>query len=243
MVTFGGAGPLHAARLARNVGIPTVIVPQGAGVGSAIGLLQAEPRLDVSATRLLRLDQVDANDAIAAIYEELTQRAEREVAQVSAEAQVTWSRFAQMRYAGQGFEIRVELPGGDIGPDFAQQAMDAFNAAYFQRNKFLDDEGVIEAVDWSLVATLPRSSTGNIETAGIDATAPAARKTRDCWFPETGFVETPILTRSHLAGGAPLAGPAIIEGPGLHRRHTARRQRSHQRQRPPRHRDCKGLAP
>ena len=56
MVAFGGAGPLHAARLARAVGIPTVIVPYGAGVGSAIGLLQAEPRIDVTLTRVMRLD-------------------------------------------------------------------------------------------------------------------------------------------------------------------------------------------
>ena len=56
MVAFGGAGPLHAARLARSVGIPTVIVPYGAGVGSAMGLLQAEPRIDVTLTRVMRLD-------------------------------------------------------------------------------------------------------------------------------------------------------------------------------------------
>ena len=55
MVAFGGAGPLHAARLARSIGIPTVIVPYGAGVGSAIGLLEAEPRIDVTTTRVMRL--------------------------------------------------------------------------------------------------------------------------------------------------------------------------------------------
>ena len=60
MIAFGGAGPVHAARVARKIGIPKVIVPHGAGVGSAIGLLQAEPRLDVTVTRVIRLDEPDA---------------------------------------------------------------------------------------------------------------------------------------------------------------------------------------
>ena len=68
MVAFGGAGPLHAARLARAVGIPTVIVPYGAGVGSAIGLLQAEPRIDVTLTRVMHLDATQSGRAIAGVY-------------------------------------------------------------------------------------------------------------------------------------------------------------------------------
>ena len=55
MVAFGGAGPLHASRLARGIGIPKVVIPAGAGVGSAIGLLEAEPRIDVSTTRVLKI--------------------------------------------------------------------------------------------------------------------------------------------------------------------------------------------
>ncbi|MGI9479450.1 MAG: hydantoinase/oxoprolinase family protein [Hyphomicrobiaceae bacterium] len=212
MVAFGGAGPVHAARLARSLGIPTVIVPQGAGVGSAIGLLQAEPRLDVSTTGLLRLDDKHAEAKITQIYANLKDRALREIEQVATGAEATWTRFAQMRYAGQGFEIRVELPATDIGPDYAQKAIAAFNAAYMQRNKFLDDEGVIEAVDWSLVATLPRTSPDDIGTGTLDTAATTAQGTRQCWFPDAGgAIETPVLTRADLAGGQALTGPAIIE--------------------------------
>ena len=212
MVAFGGAGPVHAARLARNVGVPKVIVPIGAGVGSAIGLLQAEPRLEVTTTSLLRLDDKRAAEKIIEIFADLKERAEREVEMVSAGAVPTWSRFAQMRYAGQGFEIRVELPATGIDINYPQQVAAAFDADYLRRNKFLDAEGMIEAVDWSLVATLPRSTADRIDTTATEMTFEPTQNTRQCWFAETeGYVETRILRRSDLAADAHVAGPAIIE--------------------------------
>ncbi|NJO21977.1 MAG: hydantoinase/oxoprolinase family protein, partial [Sphingomonadales bacterium] len=160
MVAFGGAGPLHAARLARSVGIPTVIVPYGAGVGSAIGLLEADPRIDVTATRVLHLDAAASSDAIADIYRALETRALQDVKRAASSGEVQWSRYAQMRYAGQGFEIHVDLPGGPIGPDYGKRVIEAFNEAYLRKHKFLDAEGTIEAVDWTLVATIPSRTGG-----------------------------------------------------------------------------------
>ena len=210
MVAFGGAGPLHAARLARAVGIPTVLVPHGAGVGSAIGLLQAEPRLDVTATRVLRLDDPGAADNIAAVYSTLEEQAEKEVERVSHDADVTWSRYAEMRHAGQGFEIRVTLPDGPINESYIDKVAAAFDEAYRQRNKFLDTEGVVEGVDWSLVARLPSEPMGSIKPEA--AAENAVQRVRQCWFPETnGFVETRILQRSNLTDGVSVPGPAIVE--------------------------------
>ena len=73
MVAFGGAGPLHAARLARKIGVPAVIVPRNAGVGSATGLLRADVRLDASTTRLMRLDEVGGQE-LWALYQALHER-------------------------------------------------------------------------------------------------------------------------------------------------------------------------
>ena len=214
MVAFGGAGPVHAALLARTAGIPTVIVPAGAGVGSAIGLLKAEPRLDVSATRLLRLDTRDAAEEIANLFKELEARARAEIDQVTSGAGVVWTRYAQMRYAGQGFEIHVNLPSGTIGPDYPQRVVEAFNAAYLQRNKFLDDEGVVEAVDWSLVASLPRSRAHDFRPSDKQHARAQKTSSRPCWFPSTnGFVSTQVLERHGLAGGTEIIGPAIVEDP------------------------------
>jgi N-methylhydantoinase A len=214
MVAFGGAGPLHAARLARSVGIPTVIVPYGAGVGSAIGLLEADPRIDVTATRVLHLDATASSDAIADIYRGLERRALQDVKRAAANGDVQWSRYAQMRYAGQGFEIHVDLPGGPIGPDYGRRTIEAFNEAYLRKHKFLDGQGAIEAVDWTLVATIP-SRTGSARLGRMAAeTTTGRRGTRKVWFPEAGgYVDTAVIDRQAFASGATITGPAIIEDP------------------------------
>ena len=221
MIAFGGAGPLHAARLARAVGIPTVIVPYGAGVGSAIGLLQAAPRIDVSTTRVMGLD-ADAGPAIAALYAELEVRARKDIEQFGVAAAPVWSRYGYMRYAGQGFEVKVDLPGGAIGDDFGASAMTAFNQAYLQKHKFLDPQAHIEAVDWTLVATLPSGHEDAPmarppEAAGASTTAasgPVRGGSRPAWFPEAGgYVETRIIDRQTLAADTEVSGPAIVEDP------------------------------
>ena len=125
LVAFGGAGPLHAARLARKLGVPKVIVPVGAGVGSAIGLLTADAKIDVSLTRILRLESGHV-DAMRAIYADLEGRAMADLANLKLPGAVRWRRGAYMRYAGQGFEIRVDLPLGVLGDDFASAAVAAF---------------------------------------------------------------------------------------------------------------------
>ncbi|MGE4080472.1 MAG: hydantoinase/oxoprolinase family protein [Reyranella sp.] len=213
LVAFGGAGPLHAARLARQIGIPTVIVPLGAGVGSAVGLLQAERRFDVSVTRILRLDE--ASDAtIAAIYAGLQDQAERELGHLGGGG-IRWSRYAYMRYAGQGFEIQVDLPEGDIGPCYARRAAAAFHAAYARKHRWSETTAAVEAVDWTLVATVPTARRGTIRLAGAVAGGGAGRQSvRQAWFPEAGgYVATQVVDRQALTERGGIVGPAIVEDP------------------------------
>jgi len=220
LIAFGGAGPLHAARMARSIGIPTVIVPHGAGVGSAVGLLEAEPRFDVSATRMMRLAP-DSSGAIEAVYRGLDmqlrgvlerggQGEQRDQAHQAGD--LRWSRYAQMRYAGQGFEIHVDLPDGPIDESYAGRAIEAFRHAYLRKHRFLDAEGTIEAVDWTLVATVA-SQTSAPGPARIGAGA-ARAGTRKAWFPEAGgWVEARVLDRQALAALGQITGPAIVEDP------------------------------
>jgi N-methylhydantoinase A/oxoprolinase/acetone carboxylase beta subunit len=213
MLAFGGAGPLHAARLARSVGIPTVIVPYGAGVGSAMGLLQAAPRIDVTTTRVMRLDAQQSGRAIANLFQELEAQASHDAKRMSPAVKPQWSRYAQMRYAGQGFEIHVDLPPGPIDDDYGQKAIDAFKQAYLRRHKFVDPEGCVEAVDWTLVATVPSHGPGPALGRRQSSNHPRRGK-RLAWFPETsGFTETAVVDRAALADGVGIAGPAIIEDP------------------------------
>jgi len=118
-----------------------------------------------------------------------------------------------MRYAGQGFEIHVDLPPGPIDDGYGQKAIDAFKQAYLRRHKFLDPEGSVEAVDWTLVATIPAIG-GGAPLGRRQSPDRPRRGTRLAWFPETGgFTDAAVVDRAALAGGAAIAGPAIIEDP------------------------------
>jgi N-methylhydantoinase A len=214
LVAFGGAGPLHAARLARSIGIPTVVVPLGAGVGSAVGLLQADPRIDVTVTRVLRLDAA-SDAAIADIYRGLKVQAEQELRHLKAAGEVQWARYAYMRYAGQGFEIQVDLPDGEIGADYAERCIAAFHASYARKHRFSEPGAAVEGVDWVLVATVPTGSHGGLRLEGaVGGTATGRAATRKAWFPEAGgYTETRVVDRRALAALGSLQGPAIVEDP------------------------------
>ena len=121
-----------------------------------------------------------------------------------------------MRYAGQGFEVQVDLPDGAIGDDFGSQAITAFNKAYLRKHKFLDPEARIEAVDWTLVATLPsgHEDAPMARARQSAGTGPGRDGSRPAWFPEAGgYVDTRIIDRQTLAGDTEVTGPAIIEDP------------------------------
>ena len=214
LVAFGGAGPLHAARLARLIGIPTVIVPLGAGVGSAVGLLQADPRIDVTVTRVLRLD-TSTDDAIAGIYRGLKIQAEQELRHLKAASQIRWSRYAYMRYAGQGFEIQVDLPDGDISDGYTERVIGAFHESYARKHRWAERGAAVEGVDWVLVATVPAGSHGGLKLEGaVNDSAQARAPVRKAWFPEKGgFTETRVVDRRALSALGSLHGPAIVEDP------------------------------
>ena len=214
MVAFGGAGPLHAARLARTLGVPKVIVPVGAGVGSAIGLLTADAKIDVSVTRILPVEAEQA-PVIHSIFAELEARARPDLANLGGAAGVKWRRGAYMRYQGQGYEIRVELPAGDIGRDFPATAVAAFEAAYKTVYGYVDSGARVEAIDWFLIATVPglgeRGATAR-QLAGQAGATGSGRTSRRAYFPEAGgFVEAAVVDRYGLQPGERVQGPALVE--------------------------------
>ena len=209
MVAFGGAGPIHACRIARALGIPRVIVPQGAGVGSAVGLLRADARIDVSVTRVLRLDEADPA-AVREVYAGLEARACADLAALGMPGEPAWARAADMRFAGQGFEIRVALPDGPIDAGWLAAAASAFRATYDRRNRYSDPDATIETVDWHLSASLPtpKGTAGRLD-GGTDA---AVTGSRPAYFPEAGgLVATRVLNRAAIRAAGSVTGPAVIE--------------------------------
>jgi len=213
LVAFGGAGPLHATRLARSIGVPRVIVPFGAGVGSAIGLLQADARIDVSVTRVLPMLS-SSDQAIARLYTELEARARLDLQHLGFEGEVRWSRYAYMRYAGQGFEVHVDLPEGQIGSGYGAKVVAAFHESYARRHKWSDPSAGVEGIDWALVATMPTAHRWPGFAPSSDAVGPGRRGSRRAWFPEAGgFAETRVLDRLALLREGSIVGPAIVEDP------------------------------
>jgi N-methylhydantoinase A len=213
LVAFGGAGPLHASRLAHALDIPTVIIPYGAGVGSAIGLLEANSKIDTSVTRVMAVEDA-ATAAIACIYDELEQRARTDLKRLGTTEAPNWARFAYMRYAGQGYEIRVDLPAGPINGDYAARARVEFHRAYERNYGYCNTGAAVEAVDWYLVATVP-NMTGCTERKRSQPSTrggESRRGTRQAYFPELGgYVDCAVVDRYAMALGEVIEGPAIIE--------------------------------
>jgi N-methylhydantoinase A len=209
LIAFGGGGPVHATRLAEKVGIERVIVPSGAGVGSAIGFLRAPFGYNVVRSFYQRMGRIDLS-AVNAMLAEMMQEAESVVAQGNPGAPLAQSRVAYMRYVGQGHEIPVPLPNRKLEAADVAIIRGAYEAEYARFYDRLVPGADIEVLSYEVTITTlvpegPRApSTGN----GAKAAPPGKRPVRD---PASGAVaEWAIHDRHSLAVGTPLAGPAII---------------------------------
>jgi N-methylhydantoinase A len=209
LIAFGGAAPLHAARLAEKLGIARVIVPPNAGVGSAIGFLRAPIAFEVVRSRYMRLSAFDPAAANTIIAE---MRAEAlEVVRAGAgSAPLIEPRSAFMRYVGQGHEIVVPLPARDLTAEDAGFLRAAFQREYEALFSRTIPHAEIEILTWSLtVSTEPERATA---AGAIAASGPPLEAGRRRLFdPESGTaLDVPVYWRADLAPGARIAGPAVI---------------------------------
>lgn len=213
MVAFGGAGPLHACRLARAMHIPRVIVPRAAGVGSALGLLVADHKVDALVTRITRLEAGIATKA-KEIFSQLEERTTAQVAKIDSNAKVETHRSAWMRHVGQGYEIRVDLPAGLIDEAYITTMQEAFLAAYEREYGYTEREAPIEVIDWYVVATTSHASGSKVASIGAIAGTNKKREVRDrfAYFPELGGkVSCKVVDRYAMEPGQTVVGPALIE--------------------------------
>ncbi len=212
LVGFGGAGPLHACRLARALDVPQVIVPRGAGVGSAIGLLTADRKVDLGVTRVLKLNDA-ASAAMAEILGVLERRVAAEARRMQGGATPTIVRSASMRYAGQGYELRIGLPAGDIDDTYPARALAAFHAAYYREYGYSDPDAPVEVSDWFAIATLAGSHAGaGFWLHGTSAGGDPVVDERPAYFPEAGgSVPTRIVDRYALTTAHRIQGPALVQ--------------------------------
>ncbi|WP_454651230.1 hydantoinase/oxoprolinase family protein [Bradyrhizobium liaoningense] len=215
LVTTGGGGPLHGYHVARKLGLTRMVCPPSAGVASALGLLIAPARVDRVATVARRLDAVDWA-ALEARFKELEAEAAEVVAQTGIGLDgLVLSRFADMRYVGQGFELVVDIARETFsGGSPREMVFAAFSAAYREIFALNPPTDAAEIVNIRVVA---KASVGDVDLstakpASASGTAPTTH--RKVYFPESeGFVDTPVYGRGDLPVGQVFHGPAVIEEP------------------------------
>ena len=206
LVAFGGAGPMHATQVAEALAIPKVIVPPHAGNLSALGLVSADLRIDLSETVLLPnvpASMAAAREAFARLEEA---GRDRFAAEGFARDGVGVERVAEMRYAGQAHELAIPV-AGDLDPD---GLADAFNASYEQAYGHCNRDEAIEIVNLRLAAIVPVPEI-RLQARRADGAGPDGE--RAVWFRD-GFRSTPVYERQRIPVGDWIPGPAVVEEGG-----------------------------
>jgi N-methylhydantoinase A len=209
LIAFGGAAPLHAARVAEKLGIARVLIPANAGVGSAVGLLRAPVAYEIVRGRLIRLGSFDPT-AVNALLAEMRAEAEAIVRRGAPAAELTEQRSVFMRYRGQGHEIAVTLPVRDFTANDRASIRELFEAAYRRLYSRAIPGVEIEILSWVVSVSAPAE--GRLAAPETERPIEAKpRSRRPVFDPGAGeFREVPIYWRADLAPGARIAGPAVI---------------------------------
>ncbi|HVU09909.1 MAG TPA: hydantoinase/oxoprolinase family protein [Phototrophicaceae bacterium] len=212
LVAYGGAGPVHAYGVGKTLGVSQVIIPPSAGVAASLGLLIAPIAFDLMHSQRMSLHHCDWS-AVQAGYTALEEKGAEILAAADVpHERVRFSRSADMRYVGQGYEVTATIPAGALDDSSRAAIQATFEEAYKARYTHLPAASAqIEFVRlrvraWTEVAQprLPRKDSQNAEL-------PAAAL-RDAYFDgERGYVPTPVYQWSELVPNHPIPGPVIIE--------------------------------
>ncbi|WP_123538239.1 hydantoinase/oxoprolinase family protein [Halosimplex salinum] len=198
LAAFGGAGPMHAASLADELGIETVLVPPGNGVLSALGLLAADERHDAARTRRGSLADLDA-DAVESVFDDLTDAVLDEASDPDA---ATLARRVDCRYEGQSFELAVDAPD----PFDAATVRERFHAEHERARGYrLDDP--VDLVTCRVTATVP----GDPPDLAYSPEGDPLLGKRDVFFP-SGFYRAPVYDRARVPVDVNVDGPAVFAG-------------------------------
>jgi N-methylhydantoinase A len=209
LIAFGGAAPLHAARVAEKIGVDRVIVPSNAGVGSAVGFLTAPVSYELIKSRHMRLDQFDATSA-SALLREMSAEACSLVEPGAQGAPIYERRLAFMRYVRQGHEITVTLPDRDLVDADAGLLRQEFETEYARLFKRFIPGAPIEVLSWSVLVST-EAETPEPVPAVTEKPAPAPDGTRQFFDGRTGkMIDVPLYRRERIEQGTVVPGPAVI---------------------------------
>lgn len=211
MVAFGGAGPLHAARIAQKIGVRHVIIPPNAGVGSAVGFLTAPIAYTVRRTSYLMLKTADRAMIIAEL-EEMMAAASQHTTQAGGKTAPDIEWKALMRYVGQGHHIEVPFEFPFPNGDFRSRLSKLFEAEYDRQFGRVLPHLPIEIVGWvhrnAVTLRDPADVWANSSASNELAASPQPAQAYD--YPKARFVPATRLRRSSLAIGEVVQGPAYL---------------------------------
>ncbi|MFT7523744.1 MAG: N-methylhydantoinase A, partial [Candidatus Paceibacteria bacterium] len=209
MIAYGGAAPLHANRLCEKLGITTLLIPPGAGVGAAIGFLRAPFGYEAVRGAYMRLSQYNTawvNEVLDGLESESVAVAR----QGDPAGKLTIERKAYMRYVGQGWEIPVILSNGSLTDTGDAKLRHLFEAEY-ERLFGAPLEGLdVEVMNWSVKASSQVATVNKVAAAAVGSPAPVA-DTRPIFDARSSmFLDSAIVNRTDMAVGATVTGPAAI---------------------------------
>ncbi len=212
LIAFGGAGPLHAARLAAELDIPQVVVPPIPGGFSALGLVAADLKRDYGRTYYAPLADVDPAD-LAGRFDALEQAARDMLATAGvAEDRRDIVRAADLRYHRQAYELTVALRGGPVDGAALDALAEEFHARHRQTYGHENRDEPIQMVNLRLTAVGRLAGLTLAEAPAAGGSLDDARKTvREAHFTGRGALSCGVYDRDRLPAGAELAGPAIVE--------------------------------
>lgn len=209
MIAFGGAAPLHASRLCEKLDIDELLIPPGAGVGSAIGFLRAPFGFEAVRGAFLRLSEFDA-DWTNRLIAELTDEAERFARAGAADAELVREIKAYMRYQGQGWEIVVMLPNRDFVAADEAEIRSLFETEYIRLFGRALEGLDIEIMNWSVQVRSVLAEVAKVDAVGAETPRYSDERRRIYDAREQCFVDAAVYQRDQLRVGDLISGPAVI---------------------------------
>ena len=209
VIAFGGGGPVHGYRVAEKIGVKRILVPSGAGVGSAIGFLRAPVAYEVVKSLYQRFGSFDVA-AVNSLLAAMSREAAGVVAEGAFGAPIEETRIAYMRYVGQGHEIAVPIPPRALTEQDVREIRALYDSEY---SRFYDRPVPGSDVEILSFAVTVRTVEAHVEPAAAVANAPAPSPIRVQMVRDTAtgeVAEWQVYEREAMQPGATVAGPAII---------------------------------
>ncbi|SHT17061.1 5-oxoprolinase [Mycobacteroides abscessus subsp. abscessus] len=212
LVAFGGGGSMHAPALAKELGVRKVIVPVATSVFSAWGMLMTDLRHDYIQTFIRRVEGIDYYELNETLQKQETNAVSQYEQEGVIRENVIFTRFVDLRYAGQEHTVKVHVPNGELTEETMELVIQKFHETHEQLYTFKLEESPTEIVNLHLIAfgSVKKPELAKLENRGISLES-ALKEVRPVLFEEHGWIDTKVYNRALLTSDAAIEGPAIVE--------------------------------